>query len=450
MPFISTYGTFSVRGFGGLGAGSTPPPPSGTAHIGYTTVTDGFIFDIIIDSSNNIIGIYNNDTAPTGGRYLFKYGPTTSLTYWLFEDTGTRSYVLAQDSSGNIYGAGSISLYTSGTQFGTLTDYGTGTPSWASRYSYIISSPYESSNLPNFTNISVVGSNVIGMGVKDSGTGIRRAWISRPDTSGSLDPYVGMPYYTYNYGSSTGAAPYTMNGGCAALEVPSPGLCGFGTFSSVYDSITYKRSTTTIIRKVFDDTAGTYAYVATSITSGGNTYVGIARILKSTRTVSNSYTFATSGTSNQVTGFHVDTTNSYIYISYTSLTETSVDRITKFNLSGSPVWTRTLKQASGAALGIKKIVSSPDGERYYLLSDTEIFEFPADGSIPTPGSYTVNGVTYTYGSTGTAWTNGTTSNLVLASLNFTEYANYPDTATNSTLSVSSSTDSSGITWAGIG
>lgn len=450
MPIISTYGTFSVRGFGGFGSGSTPPPPPGAAHIGYVTNTDGFIFDIIIDSSNNIIGIYNNDTAPTGGRYLFKYGPTTSLIYWLFEDTGTRSYVLAQDSSGNIYGAGSISLYTVGTKYGTLTSYGTGVPSWGRRYSYVINSPYDASNLPNFNNIAVVGTTVVGMGVKDQGTGTREAWIARPDTSGSLDPSEGMPYYTYNYSASTGVAPYIINGGCAALEVASPALCGFGTFDSTYGILTYKRSSTTYIRKLFDDTAGSYAYVATSTTGGGNTYIGIARVLKSTRTVSNSYTFATSGTSNEVTGFYVDTTNSYIYISYTSLTEASVDRITKFSINGTPVWTRTLKQASGAALGIKKIISSPDGSRYYLLNDTTIFEFATDGSIPSPGSYTVDGITYTYANSGTAWTNGTTSNFALASLVFTEYASYPDTATSSSLSVSSSIDTSEIAWAGIG
>jgi hypothetical protein len=387
MSFIGTSSTFSARGFGGLGNNSVIIPFSGTA-IGYGT-TGNKIFNIAIDSSNNLIGSYGDDIH-AGGAYLFKYTPNAKRIYWV---DNARSSFVAGTSDGYAISIGQYNSIllpptgTAGIRGNTNSSY------WNITFTGVQFLHYVTVDGTNVYGARIVPAD--GLSVTQGGAIIFKV------TSTGTYVSTNTVYYSVSYNPGTGITTYSgsgitsMNGKYVTLYGQYGNSIGTGT--SDYTSGYHNTITSGTIVKYVSKNA--YCYIA--YTNNGS--VGIAR-LDSSGNLSNNHTY-TDGHTMNITGFDVDVTNGYMLLSYNNGIE---DRITRFDLSGNVQWTRKLTKTSGL-LGITQLLCSNDDSYYYLTSNNNIFEFLTNGDILAPGSYTSNGVTYTYGTT-TAWVNST-SNL---------------------------------------
>ena len=443
MSFVTHFGAFTVRGFGGLGAGTSP---AGTGQVNIASgASTGYIYDMVLDSDNNLIGIYD-DTTRTGGIFvnaggslLFKYQQNNTLISWTTtSDSGNLSFIysIIAGTAGAIYGGGHGGIWTPGADQGgflsNLTDAG-------GKYYRTYNSPYSNRVMYNIQQITTDGTYIYGLSIPIDLVGAYDSEIVTTDMSGNVVRFD-TQRYIYS-GTPSGAYITQISGKYALVSSASGNAFGYntGTFGAgYYRTITSNSIVTHIVNK------GIYCYLAYF----DDDVVGIARINASGLTLSlqNNYTYYTTAYDFTTTGLDVNTSTNSIYVSYLATNVTTgedEDRITKFTIDGNPVWTRRLTQSSGVALGVRKILSSSDGERYYLMTDYHIFDLPADGSVPGTGVYG----DYVYG-IGDSWVNGSTQLLTLSGGGLGWTSTVADSTTGSWSAFTQSSSTPLLTWNG--
>ena len=369
MTFVTTFGAFSVRGFGGMGA--NPPPPSGSGYLGYS---DGIIVDCVLDSSNNLIGMFrlSDNTA----KYKFSFQPNTVLNYWVSYSNDIPVTMIIDDSDNVIVGGSIFSGIG-----GRLQYYGSSI--YRSNYTY--TDPIAGTA---FRTFSQIGLNTSGQIIAISPNTSAYTYIATVQASTGnltaarrmLAPYI-CPFKIRNF--STGFY-HLLTTGSGAGTTASVQI---GVANSTLTNGTYKLSNSTIYQLVVGDSD--LLYFAGSV---GN-YVNLT-CMNSSYTIS--YTISSNVAGGQPTGIAVDDANEFIYVSYTQGGAGAKDRISKFTITGTHVWTRSLAQTSGVALGVKKLLVNSYGTILYLITNTIIFEISTDGEIPGDGTYTAGGIDYTY------------------------------------------------------
>lgn len=402
MSFITTFSSFSVRGFGG----NNGAVPSGE---GYIAFSDGIIYDIAIDNNNDIIGLFIStlDNKP----YIFKYQSNTLLTYWYENDTFGYKNLLV--NSNNDYWCISASFIVDGVP---TADKFLGVTSTAAtqteRHYYYYTSAGLQVSIDTLLSMTRYGTNLY----LTSGTELIRSPIGLGTTIIRELPKT-YPNNIFNisqlYAMSTGS--FWCVGYYGIVDPGNPPNYLYTDMISIGDTSLATGTTRQFSAELYaiDSSDNLYGF------SGNTLYV-----INTSYTVL--YYFYSTMANSTATGIAIDDTNNFIYVSFTD-DDTDIDYISKMTKTGTPVWTRSLRQGSNTLLGIKKLVLSDDLTTYYLLTDTNIFNFAVTGNVPGTGSYTIDGITYTYATTtdkitnsgsvptltaGPSWTSTTRTNTV--------------------------------------
>lgn len=430
MTFLTTIGAFSIYGARPLGNPLFVP----TGYIGTGT---GYIVDTEIDSTGNIVGCYRDSGLNT---YFFEYQIDTTLVHWKQTNNAYVPFNIILDSSDNIYCAGGYNLISSGPTYigrGNLIKLNsTAVPQFSDVYQWTPLSGSE--NVPIIKNIAKYGSNIYMSFVKEATVGQPITGFIITSDTGTLSQIRKINYsggfpttlWGINIVGATSTGSFWLTGSYTTYTDPSSGgvtysYVGLGNSTLASGTGRLVNFDASVIR------SNDWLYSVTG-------YSGYVRIIA----LDTSYNIQlnVAGTLvgfGQGTAICIDSTNSYIYVAYTDSGATYKEKISKFSISGTHIWTRTLTRADNSNVGIKKLMASTDGTKYFAVTDTEIFEFPSNGDIPGGGIYNTGTQTYRYRNDN--WSSTTQSLTLTASSTWTsstvtasETTQTTPTATNTT------------------
>ena len=429
MTFLTTIGAFSIYGARPLGN----PLFVTTGYIGTGT---GYIVDTEIDSTGNIVGCYRDSGLNT---YFFEYQIDTTLVHWKQTNNTYVPFNIILDSSDNIYCAGGYNFIVSGQPVGRgnfIKLNSSAVPQFSDIYQW---TPLSSSeNVPLIRNIAKYGSNIYMSFVKEDTAGQPITGFVISSDTGTLSQIRRIDYssgfpttlWGINIIGATSTGSFWLAGNYTTYSDPSSGgiiypYVGLGNSTLASGTGRQVSLGPSVVRSndwLYSIT-GYSGYVRlTAIDTSYNIQLNVAGTLLGF------------GEGKAIT---IDSTNSYIYVAYTDSGATYKEKISKFSITGTHLWTKTLTRADNSIVGIKKLMASSDGTKYFVVTDTEIFEFPSNGDIPGSGIYNTGTQTYRYRNDN--WTSTTQALTLTASNNWTsstvtasETTQTTPTATNTT------------------
>lgn len=435
MTFLTTIGAFSIYGARPLGN----PLFVTTGYIGTGT---GYIVDTEIDSTGNIVGCYRDSGLNT---YFFEYQIDTTLVHWKQTTNQYVPFNIILDSSDNIYCAGGYNLITSGPTYvgrGNLLKLNSSAvPQFSDIYNW---TPLTSSeSVPLIRNIAKYGSNIYMSFVQEVVGGQPITGFVISSDSGTLSQIRKINY-------TSGSFPLTLWGINIVNAISTGSFWMTGTYvvfsdpstSVIYPYVGLGNSTLasgTGVQASFDVSVVRSNDWLYSVT-GASGYVRIVA-LDTSYTVQLNVAGTLAGFG-QGRAICIDPTNSFIYVAYSDSGGTYKEKISKFTISGTHLWTNTLTRADNSGVGVKKLMASTDGTKYFAVTDTDIFEFPSDGAIPGSGIYNTGTQTYRYRTD--SWTTTTQSLSLTASSSWTSST---VTSSETTQTTPTATDTTPlITW----
>lgn len=402
MPVISTFGALSSRGFGGVGG----KPTSFTFnYMGIPTV--GQLYDFVVDSSGNYIGIFET----SGVTYVIKYNivgtllagkeliatliPYTNVYVTCLYTDGTNVYlggntgqVVKLDNNLNILWSYSY------TNISSITSLTAGKDSTGANDRIYVS---DGSKILSISTSGTVDNIINGVGAQSGGyvgSNIVTTIVGQNGFGFTLVPYGATTTTNYNYTLVTGSFPFNFTDGIYTFRV------------TAYSSITSNSNIDTYISGPGVTVRQLYSFTAVWL-SGGTVqptryYVGfktesfivlINQITAPTPTQSVNNWYYTN-ILEQPTNLAFIRVGTYSYGCYKSNGSTVIFASDGTNI----IWSNKLTPSSGDGFETHRIRYGFAGTnaKLYIEGNDGFFVIPADGSIPGDGNYTVNGVNYTY------------------------------------------------------
>jgi hypothetical protein len=446
MPTITTRGAMSARGFGfGYKAASTNyiAYDAGAGPAGTYVSANGSV----LDSSNNFYYVARYYYAGVGGIYVQKQNNLGVSTWYAGFDGNVLSNCcitiysngscIDVDGSGNVYAGGIV--VQSSISYAHLAKYNSsGTLQWQRKIYYSGGTGYDVTCVSGLKYDPVSGNICVGVQL-DTQT----YCLMKYDNTGTLLwKYKITGLFTQNYDG------LRFNGATNNMALDSSGniyICSVTTVSTQGDRLGFIKfdSNGNILqeRRYGSTSSSSYGGFGICLDSSNNIYVGGSQTVSgyaqaminkydSTGTFQWSNIVYQSATAIIANAIVCDSSNN-VYVTG-GLSVGSIGNgpviILKYDTSGTLQYQRTLSSSTITFYGTSIIMGS--GNSFYVTTNLQgvgqsvIANLPRDGS--KTGSYTVNGVTYSY-SAG-SYSTGTTSLTDSAGTRSTVFANVTDSA----------------------